>query len=105
MWSRLPMALALRLKWFVALSFTLAAAALVPVPVSADHALGYHWKRTSLAEVVLGLGDNVSNVWVSYLGTAAGDWDQSFDLDVSVVQGAASPRSCKPKNGRIEVCS
>jgi len=99
------MALASRLKWLVALVLIPAAATFVPVVVSADHALGYHWKRTSVAEVVLELGDNVSSLWVPYLGAAAGDWDQSFDLDVSVVPGAVTPRSCKPKNGRIEVCN
>ena len=82
----------------------LAICAFVPVRLTADHAWGYHWRRPSPAEVVLGLGNNVSGVWSGYLATAGNDWDQSFDLDVSVVPGAAA-LACRPKLRRIEVCN
>lgn len=79
--------------------------ALVPSGLRADHAWGYHWKKTSTGPVVLTLGDNVSGVWDAHLTDAADDWDQSTVLDLTVVAGAVSPRSCKPKSGKIEVCS
>ena len=100
------MGLTSRSKRLLVVALLLAVTTLVPVPLTADHFWGYHWKRTSRAEVVLGLGDNVSSVWNGYLATAAADWDQSFDLDVTVVPGAApSPRPCRPTPGRIEVCN
>lgn len=80
-------------------------AALAPLPASADHAWSnYHWARTS-NPISLGLGDNVSNVWDSYLRTASTDWDVSNVLNVSVVGGGTSVRRCRAGSGRIEVCN
>jgi hypothetical protein len=72
----------------------------------ADHSWGsYHWGRTA-NPFTLTLGDNVSDAWDVYLGTAANDWNGSSVLNVSVVAGGTTdPKKCRPTTGRIEVCS
>jgi hypothetical protein len=71
----------------------------------ANHAWGsYHWARTS-NPFTLKLGDNVSSAWDAYLVEASNDWNQSAVLDTTIVPGTVNPSTCRPGNGRIEVCS
>lgn len=78
----------------------------LPAGLGASHSWGpYHWRNTSANPVVLTVGDNVSPLWDGHLTDAVQDWDQSLVLDLSVVPGAANPRSCKPGTGTIEVCA
>lgn len=94
--------------------FTTAGVALAVVVVvgagsvaSADHAWGpYHWARTANPFTVK-LGDNVSGTWDAVLATASADWSLSSVLDTTIVTGAntRSPKTCRPKAGRGEVCN
>ncbi len=71
----------------------------------ASHSWGnYHWGRTA-NQFTLKLGDNVSSVWDSFLGTTSSDWSQSAVLDTSVVPGLANPKNCRATSGRVEVCN
>lgn len=77
----------------------------IPVQVSANHSWGnYHWARTA-NPFNLKLANNLSSIWVPYLNTTATDWSLSSVLDMTVVNGAANPRTCKPTLGRVEVCN
>lgn len=81
------------------------AAALAATPLLASHSWNnYHWARTS-AEISPPVGDNVSAVWDSYLQVAVADWNQSTRIQSPLVAGSTSPRNCRPKAGRIEVCN
>lgn len=72
---------------------------------NADHSWSsYHWAR-SQNPLTLGLGDNVTNNWDSYLATASSDWSKSTVIDTNVVAGQASGRKCTPDTGRAEVCN
>jgi hypothetical protein len=64
----------------------------------------YHWARTS-NPFTLALGDNVSSTWDSHLEEASADWTASAVLDTTVVTGGTSPRTCKRRPGRVEVCN
>ena len=76
-----------------------------PSVTLANHSWGgYHWAR-SQNPVNLTLGDNVSNLWDSYLATASSDWSASSVLNTTVVPGQAKGRNCRPDTGRIEVCN
>jgi len=76
-----------------------------PATVQADNAWGnYHWER-SANPFSLDLGNNVSPTWDGHLDTASSDWSVSSVLDTTVVAGSTSPKRCRPKGGRIEVCS
>lgn len=71
----------------------------------ANHVWGnYHWARMSNPFIVK-LGDNVSSVWDSYLGTTSSDWSVSTVLDTEVAAGGTDARKCRPTNGRVEVCN
>jgi hypothetical protein len=90
-------------------SFVLALAVVAGLAAStdlrADHAWGpYHWERVS-DPVPLLLGDNVGLAWDDYLSEAIDDWDASPRLFLTLGEGAANPRNCRPGPGRIEVCS
>jgi len=86
---------------FVALIVSLA----FPLSASATHSWGgYHWARTA-NPFTLKLGDNVSSAWDSYLVTTSRDWSRSSVLDTTIVAGSTNPRSCRPTNGRVEVCN
>ena len=75
------------------------------VITSANHSWnGYHWARQSNPFTVK-LGDNVNSAWDPYLATTSSDWTQSAVLNTTVVAGGTSPRSCRPTNGRVEVCN
>jgi hypothetical protein len=70
----------------------------------ADHSWGgYHWAR-AVNPFTLKLGDNLSLVWDSYLGSVSNDWSASSVLNTTVVSGLSNPRTCKPVSGRVEVC-
>ena len=72
---------------------------------NADHSWStYHWPRAS-NPFTLGLGDNLSSVWDSYLQTTSSDWSVSNVLDTTVVTGNSSQRRCRAANGRVEVCN
>ena len=71
----------------------------------ASHSWGnYHWARTA-NPFTIKLGDNVETAWDSYLATSSADWTQSSVLDTTVVAGNSNARTCRPTNGRVEVCS
>ena len=81
------------------------AALVIGGPVLANHAWGtYHWSRTS-AQISPPIGDNVSSEWDSYLQTAVTDWNRSIYIESPLVAGSTSPRNCRPRTGRIEVCN
>ena len=81
------------------------AAMVTPMGASANHSWGgYHWAR-SRNPFTLGLGDNVSSTWDTYLQVAASDWSVSDVLDTNVVAGRSTSRSCRASTGRIEVCN
>lgn len=78
-----------------------------PAVTYADHSWGnYHWARTA-NPFTLQLGDNVSAGWEGYLNLASTDWTNSSVLNTTVVPGgtASDPKKCRPRAGRIEVCS
>ena len=77
-----------------------------PSAAAANHSWGgYHWARTS-NPFTLGLGDNVSSAWDSYLVTSSSDWSVSAVLDTTIVAGSnLKPKNCRPKSGRVEVCN
>jgi hypothetical protein len=89
-------------------SLVLAAAALAAVAAasaSANHSWGgYHWARTA-NPFTLKLGDNVSSNWDGSLATASSDWSKSAVLDTTVVAGSSKNKNCRPRAGRVEVCS
>lgn len=76
----------------------------------ASHSWGnYHWGRTA-NPFNLKLGDNVSTVWDSYLGTTSSDWSLSSVLDTTIVLGTAlrhrsSNLDCSPVSGTVQVCN
>lgn len=71
---------------------------------SANHSWGnYHWARTA-NPFTLKLGDNVNATWDAYLSTTSADWTQSAVLDTAIVAGRGKA-SCRPTNGRVEVCN
>jgi len=39
------------------------------------------------------------------LATASSDWSASAVLNTPIVTGRARPKTCRPKSGRVEVCS
>ncbi len=92
-------------RLLTALLIALASAAF-PALTYADHSWGgYHWARTS-NPFTLGLGDNVSSTWDSYLATTSRDWSVSGVLDTTIVAGGASNlRKCQLTSGRVEVCA
>lgn len=65
---------------------------------------GYHWARTGSA-FTLKLGKNISQDWEVYLATTSFDWSQSSVLDTVIVAGSTTPKTCKPRSGRVEVCN
>jgi hypothetical protein len=70
----------------------------------ADHSWGnYHWARTS-NPFTLKLGDNVSSLWDSYLGTTSSDWTSSSVLNTTIVSGLGG-KNCRATLGRVEICN
>lgn len=70
----------------------------------ASHSWGYHWNR-SANPFGIKLGDNLSPAWDPYLQTTSSDWSQSSVLDTSIIAGSATPRTCRPRAGQVEVCN
>lgn len=71
---------------------------------SANHSWGgYHWARTA-NPFTLTLGDNLTTAWDPYLATSAFDWSSSTVLDLAVVPSTKG-KTCKPTQGRVEVCN
>ncbi len=95
-----------------ALLLALVALVVTSMPAGADHSWGsYHWARVA-NPFTLGLGDNVSTTWDSYLAKASGadtnnwaDWSDSSVLDTEIVPGLTNPNRCGATSGRVEVCS
>ena len=86
-----------------ALAALLALAAFLP-EAKPNHSWGnFHWARQS-NPFTLQLGDNVSQTWDSYLGTASSDWSKTGVLDTKVASGLAK-KNCQPTSGRVEVCN
>jgi hypothetical protein len=82
------------------------AAALLATPVLATHSWGgYHWKRTTNAELAIPVGDNVNATWQSAFDTAMADWNASAVIQSPVVAGTVNPRTCKAQLGTIQVCN
>ncbi len=96
----------------VALLGALGAAGLV----SANHSWGgYHWARTA-NPFTLKLGDNVNANWDSYLAQTSAAWSAdpatlyptagiAKVLNLAVVSGATSPKTCKATPGMVQVCN
>ena len=81
------------------------AVGLLATPAMAVHSWGgYHWKRTT-TQISPPIGDNVSAAWDSYLQIAVSDWNQSTRIQSSITAGQATPSTCYPRLGRIEVCN
>lgn len=71
----------------------------------ANHTWGnYHWARTA-NPFTIQLGDNVTGAWDASLVVASADWTKSTVLDTQIVTGASNPKTCKPVQGRVEVCN
>ncbi len=90
-----------------ALAFIAAASVAITLvgTAAASHSWGrYHWERAA-NPFTLQLGDNVSDAWNPYLGTASSDWTASEVLDTQVAAGGTTGSTCSPMSGRIEVCS
>jgi hypothetical protein len=92
------------LKRLLAALVVALAASVFSSTASANHSWnGYHWARTSNPFTVQ-LGNNLSSVWQSYLGTTSSDWSASSVLDTLVVAGQSKGR-CRPTAGRDEICN
>jgi hypothetical protein len=76
----------------------------------------YHWARTANPFTV-GLGNNVTSAWTTYLNGASTDWSKfgtltdyfgtfstTNPLRTTVVGGGTSGRKCRATGGRVEVC-
>lgn len=79
--------------------------ALVGNPLWANHSWnGYHWARRS-NPFTLKVGDNVESAWDSIVNTTISDWTKSSVLNMNKVSGQANRSTCRPTNGRVEVCN
>ena len=77
-------------------------AAMIAAPVMATHSWGgYHWKRTTNAELAIPVGDNVNATWQSAFDTAVADWNVSNVIQSPVVAGTLNPKTCKAVAGTI----
>jgi hypothetical protein len=47
----------------------------------------------------------VSSKWQQHLATADADWSAYAVLDTFIVPGGTRPKSCRPTDGRVEVCN
>jgi len=65
---------------------------------------GYHWARNA-NPLNLKLDDNVSTIWDARLAIASSDWSVSSVLNTTVTPGHTSSKTCRPVNGRVEVCN
>lgn len=82
------------------------AVAALAVPALATHSWGgYHWARTSNAELAIAVGDNVDSRWDAYLQGAVNDWNKSTVIQSPLVAGSTNPKNCKAVAGTIQVCN
>ena len=82
------------------------AATAIAAPVLANHSWGgYHWARSSNAELTVPVGDNVDSRWDSYLVEANNDWNQSAIINSPLVAGSTNPKNCRAVAGTIQVCN
>jgi hypothetical protein len=88
--------------------FALLVVVLVVVPVASTmvdtSAASYHWARKR-SQFTLKVGANVSSNWNSYLRRVISDWNKNDAITLDKVSGRTNPQECKPKKGRVEVCS
>ncbi len=99
-------------KTFFAASFVVALVAVGTFAPTAQalHSWGdYHWARNA-NPFALKVGDNLTQNWKPFLGTASSEWSKSSVLDTVLVAGTAlrhksSSRDCSPVSGRVEVCN
>jgi hypothetical protein len=95
----------MRRRFLLTLAVVLLTASAFVSTAAANHSWGgYHWARTSNPFTVK-LGNNLSGVWSSILGTTSSDWSKSNVLDTTIVSGQASNRRCKPTVGQDEICN
>ena len=81
-------------------------AAMIAAPLMATHSWGgYHWKRTTNAELAVPVYDNVNSVWQSAFDGAVADWNASGVIQSPVGAGTANPKTCKAVAGTIQVCN
>lgn len=97
-----------RIRGLFALTAAMAVIVAVPAGATANHSWNnYHWARTG-NPFTIQLGDNVSGQWDAMLAIASSDWSQATSgnpVRTTVVAGRTSPKSCRPTNGRVEVCN
>jgi hypothetical protein len=92
-------------RWSPVVVLLLFALVAFPAVTSASHSWnGYHWGRQANPFTVK-LGDNVDSTWDPSLALSSSDWSQSTVLDTVVVTGGTSPKSCRPTDGRDEICN
>lgn len=89
------------------LSFVILTVLVAAVPLSADHAGNYHWRRTT-AQITPPVHNNVTSAWDPYLDGAVAAWNLS--VVVESPYGAAygpisSAKRCTSATGAIEVCN
>lgn len=81
-------------------------AAMIAVPLMATNSWGgYHWKRTTNAQLAVPVHDNVNATWQSAFDTAMVDWNASSVIQSPVVAGTINPKTCKASAGTIQVCN
>jgi hypothetical protein len=64
----------------------------------------YHWAATAIP-FTLGLSDNVTEDWDSYLDTTSRNWNNSDVLDTMEIPGEADPANCPAEPGQVQVCN
>jgi len=63
-----------------------------------------HW-GTRRVPFVLSMGDNVDGSWKQYVRRAISQWSEADEVDMVLVDGGTTGRTCRPTNGRVEVCN
>lgn len=81
-------------------------AVMLATPVLATHSWGgYHWSRTTSAELAVPVYDNVSAIWQSSFDGAVADWNVSTVIQSPIRAGTISPKTCRAQLGTIQVCN
>jgi hypothetical protein len=96
--------LRLRRRSFAVSAILLAILAFQASPSANHRWRRFHWARTANPFTV-DLGDNLSDLWPTYLMSASTDWTKSDVLNTVVVNGGTSVSQCSPTSGRVEVCN
>lgn len=89
----------------LAVSVSLAGAAIVTI-AQANHSWGgYHWARTT-AQFTLKLGNNLSSTnWRSHLAQASSDWNSGNSAVLTAIVAGSSSKRCAMKIGTTQVCN